>query len=207
MRNVSGLREQQKLARKQAIAQSAVRLFGQQGFSATTVEEIAREAGVSSPTVFKYFSSKQEILLEMLREQDHKAIVDVTAIIDQFDDPLDALCELERCLITNSLQILPAAFWREVLPIILIGGNNELPEAYRASNEQLQREIERLLERLQLRGKLRADADISAAAFLLNDYSHLQLLRLVSQDPPDMEAHFRQVRKISALVLHGLQAG
>ncbi|MDH2435466.1 helix-turn-helix domain containing protein [Pokkaliibacter sp. MBI-7] len=202
---MSGLREQQKLARKQAIAQSAVRLFEQQGFSATTVEQIAREAGVSSPTVFKYFSSKQEILLEMLREQDHKAIVDVTEIIDQFDDPLDAMCELERRLITNSLQILPAAFWREVLPIILTGGNNELPEAYQASNAQLQREIQHLLERLQKRGKLRADADIASAAFLLNDYSHLQLLRLVSKDPLDMETHFRQVRKISALVLHGLQ--
>ena len=38
------------------------------------MEQIARSAAVSVPTVFAYFGSKQEILLEKLREADHRAI-------------------------------------------------------------------------------------------------------------------------------------
>ena len=65
---MSGLRERQKAMRRKAIGEAGVALFERQGFDNTTIEQIAREAGVSAPTVFKYFSSKQEILLEMLQK-------------------------------------------------------------------------------------------------------------------------------------------
>jgi hypothetical protein len=53
---------------------------------------------------------------------------------------------------------------------------------------------------------LRADLDVDLAAFLLNDYSHLQLLRLTSSEPLDLETHRKQVRLTSGLILYGMAA-
>lgn len=203
---MSGLREQQKELRKQAISQAAVALFAKQGYQDTTIEQIAREAHVSVPTVFKYFGSKQEIVLEMLNPEDPRALSEASDRMLAFSDPLDALCHLEQLLIEHALQELPAAIWREVLPAILSGGNNTFSERYRQMNESLLTEISALLRKLQAAGKLRVDLDVDLAAYLLNDYSHLQLLRLTSQETMDMEAHRRHVRNTSGLILRGMLA-
>ncbi|WP_416425149.1 helix-turn-helix domain-containing protein [Pseudomonas sp. App30] len=203
---MSGLREQQKEMRKQAISQAAVALFASQGYQDTTIEQIAREAGVSVPTVFKYFGSKQEIVLEMLNQEDPSSLSETCERMLDFADPLDALCHLEQMLIDHALKELPASIWREVLPAILSGGSNTFSERYREMNERLLAEISGLLRKLQAAGKLRADLDVELAAYLLNDYSHLQLLRLTSQETMDMEAHRYHVRRTSGLVLRGMLA-
>lgn len=46
------------------ISQAATRLFLERGFDAVTVAEVAREAGVSSVTVFKHFPRKEDLLLD-----------------------------------------------------------------------------------------------------------------------------------------------
>ncbi|TDO46587.1 TetR family transcriptional regulator [Kribbella sp. VKM Ac-2571] len=46
------------------ISDVATRLFLERGFDAVTVAEVAREAGVSSVTVFKHFPRKEDLLLD-----------------------------------------------------------------------------------------------------------------------------------------------
>lgn len=201
---MSGLREHQKQQRRQAIAKAAIELFQSQGFQATTIEQIAKVAGVSAPTVFKYFGSKQEIILEMIREADQRAIRDLSKHVCDFDDPVDALCHLEGLLVTYSLEVLPAALWKELLPLILTGGT-ELPEAYRQLNGALLAEIATVLRDLQSAGKLRPDLDVAQAAFMLNDYSHLQLLRLTSSATTDIQAHRESVRMTTRFMFEGMR--
>ncbi|WP_443191816.1 TetR/AcrR family transcriptional regulator [Pseudomonas indica] len=203
---MSGLREHQKAMRRKAISEAGVALFERQGFDNTTIEQIAREAGVSAPTVFKYFGSKQEIILEMLQKADETALQEARAHMAELDDPLEALCYLEQVLVDHALSMLPAPIWRELLLHVLGGDQSELPEKYKRLNESLQHAIASLLRDLQQRGKLRADLDVELAAFLLNDYSHLQILRLVSSEPMDLEQHRRQVRQTSGLILQGMIA-
>lgn len=203
---MSGLRERQKAERRQAISKAAIELFERQGFQNTTIEQIASLAGVSAPTVFKYFGNKQEIILEILRDSDQRALKDSRSLIPEMEDPVEALCYLERLLTGYSLEVMHPSLWRELLPLILFGGNNGLPEGYRAMNEALSAEISGLIKELQQAGKLRADLDVDLAAFLLNDYSHLQLYRLVNQEKPDIEAHSAQVRRITELLFYGMRA-
>ncbi len=58
-----GLRERKKLKTRQAIRREAFRLIDANGYAATTVEQIAEAADVSPSTFFRYFPSKESLLL------------------------------------------------------------------------------------------------------------------------------------------------
>lgn len=61
-----GLRERQRAFTEETIRLTAVRLFLARGSAATTVDEIAALAGVSSRTFFRYFATKESAALPSL---------------------------------------------------------------------------------------------------------------------------------------------
>ncbi|WP_327309905.1 TetR family transcriptional regulator (plasmid) [Streptomyces sp. NBC_01298] len=58
-----GLRERKKLRTRQAIREAARRLIDERGYDNTTIEQIAAAAEISPSTVFRYFPSKEHIVL------------------------------------------------------------------------------------------------------------------------------------------------
>ena len=58
-----GRRERKKIKTRQAIRREAFRLIEENGYAATTVEHIADAADVSPSTFFRYFPSKESLLL------------------------------------------------------------------------------------------------------------------------------------------------
>ncbi|MYT68790.1 MULTISPECIES: TetR family transcriptional regulator [unclassified Streptomyces] len=58
-----GLRERKKIKTRTAIREATYRLIEEQGYDATTVEQIAEAAEVSPSTVFRYFPTKEDIVL------------------------------------------------------------------------------------------------------------------------------------------------
>jgi AcrR family transcriptional regulator len=62
-RAVPGLRERKKAKTKAAIQEHALRLFRAQGYDATPVEQIAEAAEVSPSTVFRYFPTKEDLVI------------------------------------------------------------------------------------------------------------------------------------------------
>ncbi len=57
-----GLRQKKNIQVKDALYNAAIQLFQQQGFDATTVDQIALKAGYSRATFFNHFGNKQGVL-------------------------------------------------------------------------------------------------------------------------------------------------
>ncbi|MFF7971862.1 TetR family transcriptional regulator [Streptomyces sp. NPDC007905] len=58
-----GLRERKKIKTREAIRTATYALIKEQGYDATTIEQIAERAEVSPSTVFRYFPTKEDIVL------------------------------------------------------------------------------------------------------------------------------------------------
>ncbi|WP_306317781.1 MULTISPECIES: TetR/AcrR family transcriptional regulator [unclassified Streptomyces] len=81
-----GLRERKKIKTRTAIREATYRLIAEQGYDATTVEQIADAAEVSPSTVFRYFPTKEDIVLtdefdpilerELLKRPEDESIVE-----------------------------------------------------------------------------------------------------------------------------------
>jgi AcrR family transcriptional regulator len=52
--------------KRQAIIDSATRLFGSIGFDATTTIEIANEAGVTEPLIYYHFEGKDDLFTQII---------------------------------------------------------------------------------------------------------------------------------------------
>jgi AcrR family transcriptional regulator len=62
-RRPAGLRERKKARTRASIQSHALRLFKQQGYHATTIEQIIAAAEVSESTLFRYFPTKEDLVL------------------------------------------------------------------------------------------------------------------------------------------------
>lgn len=61
---MSGLRERKKQQTRAAIQREALRLIAERGYESTTCEQIAAAAEVSAATLFRYFPTKEDIVLQ-----------------------------------------------------------------------------------------------------------------------------------------------
>jgi AcrR family transcriptional regulator len=63
-RPAGGRRERKKRRTRDTIQREAVRLFQEQGFEATTIDQIAEAADVAASTVFHHFATKEDLIIQ-----------------------------------------------------------------------------------------------------------------------------------------------
>lgn len=75
---------------RSAIAVAALEKFAEQGFEATTVDQIAEAAGVGRRTFFRYFRSKEDVVFPGHDER----LAEVVELLESADPDADALLVL-----------------------------------------------------------------------------------------------------------------
>jgi AcrR family transcriptional regulator len=148
-----GRREENKQRTRSALEEAAARLFALQGFEATTVRDIAAAAGVGERTFFRYFPSKEDLVLQQVRDL-------IPGLMDRVRDrpaaepPLTALREgmVDWLTATGSA------------PTILVSGPPKSPstehyEAHALKNDLENAFTETLLDRFEAGGDDRASRE------------------------------------------------
>jgi AcrR family transcriptional regulator len=135
----AGLRERTRNMVRAELAQAAVQLFVEQGFEATTVEQIAAATGLSRRSFHRYFSSKEDVFGQWFAEMGRQLAAALAsrpteerawfALRRAFDDLIQGMSEQpQSLLITRMILQTPAlhathlqkhALWRDTLAEVL----------------------------------------------------------------------------------------
>jgi len=173
-----GLRVRMKERRREQILAVARQLFRKNGYSKTSLAEIAEQAEVSIGTIYTYFGSKGAIYYELAKP----LLTQVTAKADRViksppADPIEAMLLLFEALrLTKEWQNL------NLLKGLDPSQKDQEPDSYidqtqREAYDLVMKKVYSLLVRMQVAGSIREDLDLDDAAFLLSMLmrSHLSL--------------------------------
>lgn len=83
--------ESYKEEKRSLLLSSALHCFAEKGYQATTVDDIVRHAKASKGAIYHYFSSKEEIFLELLQGRENTAFEEVRSQLAQFKSASEKL--------------------------------------------------------------------------------------------------------------------
>jgi AcrR family transcriptional regulator len=73
------------------IKTAAVSLFAQYGYAGTSIRDIARDAGITTASMYHFFESKEALLVEIMREGQDTLNLQTKRMLDGVDRPEDRL--------------------------------------------------------------------------------------------------------------------
>lgn len=157
---------QKHAARRQHILDSAAYLFAEQGYERTTTAELCSRAGISLGTLYHYFSSKKQIFLAVLT-QDEQATRELPENLVGRVGPLEALLSFIEHLAqpATAHPIVP----KLVLEAMIQAHRDpEVLTALDNADAEEQRSIQMLLERAIDAGEADPTLDAEGAAVWLS---------------------------------------
>ncbi|WP_245590391.1 TetR/AcrR family transcriptional regulator [Aneurinibacillus terranovensis] len=106
---LDSLKNEQEMTEKQRrILESAIKLFAEKGFHASSTSEIAKDAGVAEGTIFRHFKTKKDLLYALVAPMLIKfasplVLKDVKRIMGDAEQPADQILEQ---LLHNRLELI-----------------------------------------------------------------------------------------------------
>ncbi len=168
--------------RKLQILHAATRVFARSNYRLTGTAHIAREAGISEPTIYKYFPSKKALficILKRIRERILEIWSQVAA--SEGGDGLSVLRRMGRVYLEN-LRTHPDEV-KIQFQALAESDDPDIARQLRENHKEYVRFLARFVERGKREGVVRADADPYAGAWLLNGIGFtLTLVRLLGLD-------------------------
>jgi len=92
--NETTTRSRQKAERREQLLAAASRLFAERGFRSVSIEDLASDAGVSGPALYRHFDSKESILAELLIDASEQLLRQGSERVASATSALDALRSL-----------------------------------------------------------------------------------------------------------------
>lgn len=146
----TGLRERKKARTRATIQRHALRLFSEQGFDQTTVNQIAEAAEISPSTFFRYFPTKEDVLL-------YDALDPIAfPLLQEQPGELGPIAALRATLRDSFERLPPERLEQERLRVTI--ASTASPEMRGRMHEQLSSTLRTLTGELVKRGGAEPDA-------------------------------------------------
>nr|WP_221379172.1 TetR/AcrR family transcriptional regulator [Actinoplanes polyasparticus] len=150
------------ILRRRQILDRAVEVYADLGFEGTSLRAIGEAIGVSHAALRRYFETREELFLEVLREKDRQALAEAheaghdrapgfAAMAANYAQQVPGLMALRHSMVARALE----------------PGNEHSREFFRERYRSLRRQALTLLEFARERGTVRADIPLDTAAALL----------------------------------------
>jgi TetR/AcrR family transcriptional regulator, fatty acid metabolism regulator protein len=186
--------------RRRAILAAAVRVFARSGYHGARVGDIAEEAGVAHGLLYHYFSSKEEVLATVFREN-WRDLLEVLHRVEEADEPAD---EQLRGVVKILLRS-----WRNDPDLVRVMVREVARSPHLQSQVDEVREVflvlQRIVERGQAAGLFRNELDARLASWVV--YGALEELLtgwVLGQLPDGDEDVARAERTVLDVVCGGL---
>lgn len=176
--------------RKQELLDTAMRLFIERGFSATSMRDIARAANVTPGLAYHYFDNKQQLFSEALESYAERCAADGIRVLDDPALPLSQKIDMLLASIAHEEHLPYHEFFHK--------------EGNRAFHDELSVRmcdliVPHLAAALAAEG-CRVDKEITAPQTLADFIAHGLINLLSDPDAPDPQALVRVRAYIDALV-------
>jgi AcrR family transcriptional regulator len=150
---------------RQDILRTAARLFQQQGYDATSMNDVAAALKLSKGGLYHHFQSKDEILFNLMN---HALDITQERVVDAVQgiaDPEERL----RMLIRRHIEVVMSVRDREIT--VMLHENHPLPPAMRrrinARKKDYVHYVENLISEVQRARQAKANVSARASAFAL----------------------------------------
>lgn len=162
--------------KKIKILTSAFNVFTEKGFHEAKMKDIAVNAGVGKGTIYEYFSSKEELFIEMIRfvfDYFIKNFIDKIESKDNFIEKLISIADILHEFVTSNSDIMDGSFISATLSL-----NDAGIQSVKTYIEKIGREVMTFIAGV-LRGGvsegyvIEEKADEYTAGFILNTAMHL----------------------------------
>lgn len=164
---------------RQELIDAALRLFARQGYTATTVRQIADEVGIRDSAIYAHFNAKGELLDALIGEAGPQCF-------DQIGIDFDRLAEQPPDDVLPSLFERLLAEWdrprqRELVSLITREGFGEVPGILGAVHDRFRDHVQQWVEDGQLRDDIATELLLWE---LLTPLVAIRILYLHAQAPP-----------------------
>jgi AcrR family transcriptional regulator len=147
---------------------AAEQLFSLHGYEATRIETIAEMASVAPATVYNYFSTKPNLLMELALRHVHAALPERRSFIRNLpEDPLKGIMAFERLLADQALRHLSRECWRVIMSAQYLEPRGRAARTGARLSNLIKRHYIRLVKTYQARGRLKASVDPVALSNLI----------------------------------------
>jgi AcrR family transcriptional regulator len=179
----------------QAILQATLDLLAEVGYESMSIEAIASRAGVGKTTIYRRYTSKEELVADAIESLRNDLTIPDTG---SFWGDMDIL-------INHAAQKIDSPLGRQTLALIVstASSNPQFAEVYWTKYTKVRREaLSKVLKRAKSRGEIHKDADIELVIDLLSGSLYYALIFKPITEP--VEAYMRRTMN---LLLKGIGNG
>ncbi len=168
-----------------------VRLILEEGIDGTSISKIAREAGVSSATIYVYYSSKEEMLSEVYKEYSRKSYAYLKGCLNPAMDAGSLIDAIVRGYYAFSVKN------EDVFSFVEQCSRCPTLQAY-VCDEDCCCDVMTILHEYQRRGEVRKIRDLNMTAILFAPIRFLAMNRAYMEDNEEamLDEISRMIRKL-----------